>query len=92
MIIDSRWHVALAGELALRGKLDADDIRGILEERSRGSPSSALGATNRESAIVRHDVGPERRVMPVDVTKLLTPADHRLVARAKKRGEKAAQK
>jgi hypothetical protein len=30
--------------------------------------------------------------MPVDVTKLLTPADHRLVARAKKRGEKAAQK
>jgi hypothetical protein len=33
MIIDSRWQqvVALAGELALRGKLDADDIRGILE-------------------------------------------------------------
>ena len=33
MIIDSRWQqvVALAGELELRGKLDADDIRGILE-------------------------------------------------------------
>ena len=60
MIIDSRWRhvVALADELALRGRLDADDIRSILEDSARGSPSSALGATNRESAIVRMTLVP----------------------------------